>query len=223
MIASKTAKTVGTANEWTVRVALGLMLLLAALMPLHSARAAAANAAETFVQQNIDRGYTILNGNLPQAQRRAEFREFMLSLTDPRRIGMFTLGPYVRSASKEDVDDFIAAFTDYAVAIYESRLSKYKGQTLKVTGSQERAADDVIVLGQVVNPNNSDAPPIKAAFRVRKNSEGHMIVTDMQVEGVWLALSERSDFTAFLQQHNGSVPALTADLKRQTQQIQSTG
>src|SRR5262249_48504161 len=137
--------------------------------------------------------------------------------TDTKRIGAFTLGQYASSAPKADVDAFTNAFTDYAVAVYESRLSKYKGQTLKVTGSTERAADDVVVNADLISPNaGATGQTFKVAFRVRKTSEGRPIITDMQVEGIWLALSQRSDFTAFLQQHNGNVQALTDDLKRQT-------
>jgi phospholipid transport system substrate-binding protein len=186
--------------------------------------APAANPAETFVQANIEKGYAILNSTtLGEDQRHAQFRDFMLSLTDARRIGMFTLGQYANSASKEDLEAFIDAFSDYAVAVYESRLSKYKGQTLKVTGSVQRAADDVVVNTDVVNPGMPNAQPLKAAFRVRKTSDGRPIVTDIQVEGVWLALSQRSDFTGFLQQHGGRLPDLTADLQRQTQVLRSTG
>jgi phospholipid transport system substrate-binding protein len=182
--------------------------------------AAAANPAEAFVQQNVDRGYTILNDNgLGDSQRRSQFRNFMLSLTDTKRIGLFTLGQYANSASKNDVDAFTNAFADYAVAVYESRLSKYKGQTLKVTGSTSRAADDTVVNADVVDPNAPKGQPIKVGFRVRKTSDGRPIVTDINVEGVWLALSQRSDFTAFLQMNGGSVAALTDHLKMQTQQL----
>lgn len=184
--------------------------------------APAANPAEAFVQDNIEKGYAILNSTtLPDEQRRTQFRDFMLSLTDARRIGMFTLGPYANSASKEDVEAFIAAFSDYAVAIYESRLSKYKGQSLKVTGSVQRAADDIVVNTDVVNLATPNAQPYKAAFRVRKTSDGRPIVTDIQVEGVWLALSQRSDFNGFLAQHMGRLPDLTADLHRQTQVLRN--
>jgi phospholipid transport system substrate-binding protein len=184
---------------------------------------AAANPAEAFVQENIDRGYAILNNTgLSDEQRRTQFRDFMLSLTDSRRIGMFTLGPYANSASKEDIEAFMDAFSDYAVAIYESRLSKYKGQTLRVTGSAQRAADDVVVNTDVVDPSTPNAQPIKAAFRVRRTAEGRPIITDIQIEGVWLALSQRSDFTGFLQQHGGRVAELTSDLRRQTQMLRST-
>jgi phospholipid transport system substrate-binding protein len=198
-----------------------LAALVAAIAMLNASEVKAApadNPAEAFVQDNIEKGYAILNSTtLSDEQRRSQFRDFMLSLTDARRIGMFTLGQYANGASKEDIEAFIDAFSDYAVAVYESRLSKYKGQTLKVTGSVQRAADDVVVNTDVVNPGAPNAQPLKAAFRVRKTSDGRPIVTDIQVEGVWLALSQRSDFTGFLQQHGGRLPELTSDLQRQTQ------
>jgi phospholipid transport system substrate-binding protein len=206
-------------------VLLAAMVVAAALLGSAQAHAApAANPAEAFVQQNVDRGYEILNSTtLSDEQRHTQFRDFMLSLTDARRIGLFTLGQYANQASKEDVEAFITAFSEYAVAVYESRLGKYKGQTVRVTGSAQRAADDTVVNAEVVAPNTPNAQPFKAAFRVRKTSDGRPIVTDMQVEGIWLALSQRSDFTGFLQQHGGRVPDLTSDLERQTQMLRNAG
>jgi phospholipid transport system substrate-binding protein len=200
-------------------------LVLAAMMafPAQSAFAQTGNAAEAFVQQNVDRGYQILNNRgLSGEQRRNQFRDFLTTLTDLHRIGMFTLGQYANSASPADLQAFDRAFTDYAVAVYESRLGKYTGQTLKVTGSVPRAADDIVVNAIVVNPQaGSTQEPIKVAFRVRKTADGKPIITDMEVEGIWLALSERSDFTGFLQQHGGSVAALTDHLRAQADQVRS--
>ena len=207
---------------WAATLIWPLVMLVAIIFSAPVAFAAAASPAETFVQQNIDKGYAILNASLSDDQRRAQFRTFMLGLTDTRRIGMFTLGQYANGASKADLDKFTDAFIDYAVAVYESRLSKYKGQTLKVTGSSERAPDDIVVNADVVNPNSSNGQPFKVGFRVRKTSDGRPIITDMQVEGVWLALSQRSDFTGFLQQHGGSLAALTDNLHMQAQQIHAS-
>lgn len=205
------------------QVLLAAFVALVAMLGMSAVKAApAANPAEAFVQENIEKGYAILNSTtLADEQRRTQFRDFMLSLTDARRIGMFTLGPYANRASKEEIEAFIDAFSDYAVAVYESRLSKYKGQTLKVTGSTQRAADDVVVNTDVINPAMPNAQPYKAAFRVRKTSDGRPIVTDIQVEGVWLALSQRSDFNGFLAQHMGRIPDLITDLQRQTQQLRN--
>jgi len=208
-------------SSWTASIlwTLALLAVFGACPP--PAFAAAANQAETFVQQNIDRGYVILNNaSLPADQRHMQFRNFMLSVIEIKRIGLFTLGQYANGAAKADIDAFTSAFTDYAVAVYESRLRKYKGLTLTVTGSIQRATDDVVVDADVVNPNAaSNAPPIKAAFRVRKSSDGKPVITDVQVEGIWLVLSQRSDFTGFLQQHSGRLSALTDKLKMQTEQV----
>ena len=210
--------------RWRVIAAqLVAMLALATIMTLsvHPAFAQAPNPAEAFVQQNVDRGYQILNNRgLSPEQRREQFKNFLLTLTDLHRIGVFTLGQYANNASPADLQAFDKAFTEYAVAVYETRLGKYSGQTLKVIGSMQRAPDDVIVNAIVVDPRGGNGQqPIHVAFRVRKATDGRPIVTDMEVEGIWLALSERSDFTGFLQQHGGSVSALTDHLRAQAEQV----
>jgi len=176
----------------------------------------ASPATEKYAQETIDRGYVILNNDaLSRPQRAEQFREFMLGTNDIRRIAIFTLGQYANSTSPADMEDFVKAFTDYATAVYETRLGKYKGQTLKVTGSNDRAADDSVVNAIVVNPTAPSANPIRAAFRIRAGAGGKSIITDMQVEGVWLAINQRSDFIGFLQQNRGSVPALATNLRQQ--------
>jgi phospholipid transport system substrate-binding protein len=176
-------------------------------------RAAAANPAEAFVQENIDRAFVILNNTaVPQEQRYMEFHDLILSLMDARRIGMFTLGPYANRASQAEIEAFIAAFGDYTIRfIYGAGFAQTEGNAPKVTGSTQRAPDDVVVNCEVNGPN---AQPIKVAFRVRRSADGRPIVTDLQVEGVWLALLQRSDFGAFLQQNGGRIADLTADLHR---------
>jgi phospholipid transport system substrate-binding protein len=182
-----------------------------------SAPAAASPETEAFVQQTVDEGYEILNSD--SAERSTQFRDFLLSLTDMRRIATFTLGQYVNRASEAEVSDFVDAFTDFATTVYEVRLGQYTGQTMRVVSSNDRAADDSVVNAVVVNPAQPNAAQINTAFRVRTNADGGLIITDMQVEGVWLAINQRADFTSFLQQNNGSVPALSASLLQQAQQL----
>ena len=198
-------------------------LTLAATPILAVSLAHATPVSEKFAQETVDRGYVILNNNeLAAAQRSQQVRDFMLGITDIRRIALFTLGQYVNSVTPADQDDFVAAFSDYATAVYETRLSKYKGQTLRVTGSNDRATDDSVVNMIVVNPNAQGGNPIRAAFRVRNGANGRPVITDMQVEGVWLAINQRSDFIGFLQQNRGSAPALSANLRQQVKPIRGS-
>ena len=174
---------------------------------------AIADPAEDYVQQNITRGLAILNNRqLSAEQRRVQFESFLLGLTDMKRIADFTLGQYRRTASPADLASFENAFQNYATAVYQSYFSKYAGQTLKVTGSQQRSADDTIVATQLIDPNDhSGQEPIEVDFRVRTDT-GKPVVVDFSVAGIWLALEERDQFTAFLGQNNGNIPMLVAHL-----------
>ena len=200
-----------------------LVVAIAAMMSIlfcaHPAAAGDANAAQSFIQQNVDRANAILdNPSLAAEQRRKEFGQLMLSMTDTHRIGVFALGQYANGATPEQISAFQNAFTDYATAAYESRLDTLKGGRITVTGAVMRAPDDFVVNAEVNRPSDpSNHEPLKFAFRVRAQPDGRFVLTDMQFEGVWLAISERADFTAFLQQHNGNIAALTDMLRTKTQ------
>jgi ABC-type transporter MlaC component len=58
---------------------------------------------------------------------------------------------------------------------------------------------------------------LKLAFRLHARQDEPFVLTDMQFEGIWLALSEREEFTAFLQQHSGDIASLTDSLRSKTQ------
>ena len=189
------------------------VLMLAVLaVPLTTLPAAAAqNAAESFVDENIHKGLDILRDKkLSTTQRRDQFQTLLLGLVDVRRIGLFTLGQYRRSAPPEDVEAFIGAFKNYASAAYQSYFARYTDQTLKVTGSTERTPTDFIVQTLLIDPS-SNQQPAEVDFRVRTDT-GKPVLVDVAYQGIWLSLEERDQFVAFLGQNNGSVRTLIAHL-----------
>src|SRR5580698_754156 len=186
-----------------------LALTLCVFAPMSVAPAFAANPAEQYVTDNIHKGLELLNNkSLSAPERRTQFEQFLLSLTDIKRIAVFTLGNYRRSMSPQDQDAFAAAFQNYAISVYQSYFAKYAGQTLQVTGSQERAPGDTIVRTQLIDPNDhSGQAPLEVDFRILQDN-GKLVVIDFSVAGIWLALEERDQFSAFLGQNNGSIPTL---------------
>ena len=175
--------------------------------------------AEAFAQRLADEGVAILK-DTADPNRRAKFRDFVTQYADARRTAQFTLGAYWRTTSEPEREAFIQAFKDFATAVYESRLDQYRGQTLKVTGSLENKPGDITVNTIIVDPNARQ--PIRVAFRLLGGGGAYRFV-DIQVEGIWLSIDQRDQFAAFLSQHGGSVPALTAHLQRQAQQIMAGG
>ena len=200
-----------------------IIMLLAFVAPVMAEASLPPNSAETFVQTSVDKGLAILsNHRIPDDARRQQFRDFLINLTDIKRIAMFTLGNAKRTATPDQVNTFIDAFRDYAVAVYESRLNQYAGQSLKVTGATERAPGDFVVTTVLVDPlgQAKNQEPIEVDFRVL-NDKGHFVVIDASVVGVWLAIEERDQFTSFLAQNNDSVPALVSHLKELTAKLRA--
>jgi phospholipid transport system substrate-binding protein len=177
---------------------------------------AAETPSEIFVQQNIDKGLAVLNDNrLAPEQRNAQFHAVLRSVADVKRVAMFTLGQYARSASDAQINSFVNAFADYFTSVFQHNLDRNVGETVEVTGSKVRAPDDVIVTARLIGPDasHSTGTPVNVAFRVRKNPAGADTIVDLQVEGISMALTERDEFTAYLQQHGGNVDALSAELE----------
>jgi phospholipid transport system substrate-binding protein len=205
---------------------LGLVGLAASALPAMAQTAAGLSGAESYVSANVQKGLTILNNHaLPEAERRDQFRDFLTSLTDIRRIAVFTLGSARRTASPAQVDSFVNAFRNYAVAVYESRLKAYAGQYLKVVGGNEHGPGDYIVRTTLVDPTGKteqQGEPIEVDFRV-DGSNGRYVVIDAAIAGVWLALEERDQFTAFLEENNGNLGALIAHLNMLTNRLRGGG
>jgi phospholipid transport system substrate-binding protein len=187
-------------------------------------QAQAQAGAEDYVRANVQKGLTILNDHsLGDYQRREQFKGFLTTLTDIRRIALFTLGPARRTASPQQTEQFIDAFRNYAVAVYESRLKSYAGQSLRVVGGSEHGPGDYIVRTVLVDPTGKteqQGEPIEVDFRV-DGAAGRYVVIDAAIAGVWLALEERDQFTAFLEENNGNLAALTSHLNALTLHLRS--
>lgn len=210
---------------WAARIrpqlaTVGLSLGFFATMALVVLPARAGAPVETFVQQNVDRGVQILKDKtLSDEERRKEIRDLLTTVVDARKIGLFALGAARDTASQADLDAYSEAFKAFITASYESQLDGYGGQSLKVTGSVERAPGDEVVTAVLVDPANpADNNPVRIMFRVL-DENGKLSIVDASIAGVWLGLAQRDDFGGFLGQHGGSVPALTDHLKEMTAKL----
>ena len=188
--------------------------LFAPISPVH----AATTPAETFVQQSVSKSFEILrDSSLTKQERASQFRALLRSTIDFKRIAMFALGSYAQKASDKQIDDFVNAFSDYLMSMFHLDQDQTPGgQTIAVTGSTTRAADDVIVTANIggAEANSPAGMPLNLAFRVRKNGAGNDMIVDILLGGVSVAVTQRDEFSSFLQQHGGNIAQLSAELER---------
>jgi len=198
-------------------------VLITAFAWFMAAPLASANSdAEAFTKRLIDEGTSILRDNSGN-DRREKFRRFISQYADVTWAAKFTLGSYGRGADKGDLDAFTDAFREYATAAYESNLDKYKGQTLKVTGSVDNKPGDVTV-DTIVDDGHGGRGDnaLRVSFRLFGTGGSYRFV-DVRVEGAWLAQSQREQFNSILGRNGGSIPGLTTELTARTERIRSGG
>lgn len=194
-----------------VSLALSLGALTSAL-----AQTTTSDDAETFVQNQANAVITSL-ADLQQGETdldsvRADFRNRIDDLADVERISNFVLGRYRRTASAEDLDEFRAAFRDYAIRVYERELGAYDGQQLEVTGSVVRRPGDYIVQSRVFG--GADGREFDVNWRILER-DGALKAVDVEVFGVWLAQTQREQILSVIGNNRGDVKAATRMLQNQ--------
>jgi phospholipid transport system substrate-binding protein len=195
-----------------------LIFVMALSVSAVSMPARAQAPVEAFVQQSIDRGVAVLKDkSLDDAERRAKIGEMLAEVLDTRKMALFMLGNVRETAAASELDVYAEAYRAFSIASYESQLGSYGGQSLKVTGSVERAPGDYIVEAVVMDPALPNNPtPLPVAFRVVAERDGKFAVVAASIAGIWLGLAQRAEFGAYLRQHGSSITALGAHLQEVT-------
>jgi phospholipid transport system substrate-binding protein len=178
-----------------------------------AARAAAEGSSSRFIERLGQDAISVLsNEALSRDARLDEFRRLLREGFALDAIGRFVLGRHWQSASPEQRQAFLAAFEDFVVNSYAARLGQYSGETFKVLDERADGERGHAVDTQIVRPS---APPIMVQWRVREADSGPKIV-DIVIEGVSLAITQRSEFAAVIQQNGGRIDPLIEQLRQKS-------
>jgi phospholipid transport system substrate-binding protein len=158
-------------------------------------------------------------------QRFVRFRQIFRADFDVPGIARFVLGPYWRLASPAQQQEFLALFENYIVQTFSGRLSQYaeSGDAPRVTGS--RLDPEGAVVSSQINLANGGGPragghgptvlPIRVDWHLTAQN-GSYKINDVVVDGISMAVTQRSEFTSAIERQGGQVQALLATLHQQT-------
>jgi len=168
--------------------------------------------AVAFMNNLWDRAVEVLNNKTDPMIRQARFRELFHTDFDCPGLARFVLGRYWRSASEEEQQEFVKLFGDYVVFVYTARLSNFGGEALKVRGSR-RDGDGVIVSTDVIGLGA--ASPLRIDWRLVTDNGAYKI-SDLIVEGISMAVTQRSEFASVVQRNGGQLGGLIAMMREKT-------
>jgi phospholipid transport system substrate-binding protein len=194
---------------WAAAVAVLFSLAGLAAAP----RGASAQDAGAFIQNLGTQGIQALGPSVPAAQRTARFRQLLDADFDLQGIARFVMGPQGRSMTPEQQQEFATLFRDYVAQTYSDKLATYGGSPFRVTGSRPNG-EETIVTSQVVRQGGN---PVELVWHVA-NRGGKPLVTDVQVDGASMKVSERDQIAAIVQRNGGRSDALLSVMRQQVAQ-----
>lgn len=169
-----------------------------------------ADGAKAFIQDLAQKAIDTLTATQPDtAEREARFRVLFNQNFDVPAIGQWVLGRYWRQATESERKEYLHEFEAFVVKTYADRLKDYSSERLKVLDSIRR--DGNVIVQSVVMRQGSE-PPIRIEWRVIHPDQRYLI-TDVVVEGVSMAQTQRSEFSSVIRRNGGSVQGLIAALK----------
>lgn len=179
------------------------------------ALAAPADEARAFLQELADRTIATLNQKeLSQPQRIDAFRTLFSQGFDVRSIGQFVAGRSWTKASEPQKIAYLQAFEDVTILTWALRFDQYAGEKLTIDRTREDGKA-VLLESQIVRPGKDS---IRVDWRVEKGPNGWKIL-DIVAGGTSLAIAQRADYTAVIQQNNGEFDGLIRALRDKRQKL----
>jgi phospholipid transport system substrate-binding protein len=135
----------------------------------------------------------------PRMEREARFRRLLVEHFDLAALSKFALGRHWRSATDSQRVEFKKVLEDFIVHSYSARFGGYRGVGFQVVGSANDAGGAVIVHSRA---RTSKTEEILIDWHLR-TAGNTFVVADIVVEGVSMAVAQRSDFGSIIHDRGG--------------------
>jgi ABC-type transporter MlaC component len=189
--------------------AAGLAAALIATAPVGAADPQ--SDARSVVTSMADAVIATLRAGADKAAREARFREMYRRNFDNAGIAAWAAGRAFAAASPAAKQDYLATFETYVVKAYAAQLTKYKGERLRVD-KVEQDGPYTIVISNLVPPDPRDPREIEMRWRL-SSAAGRLVVSDVVIDKISMALTEKRAFTDWLREKGGTLEGLTQKLK----------
>ena len=156
---------------------------------------------------------TLTNKSISQNEKESQFGKLFDKNFDVPSISRFVLGKYWKQASLDQKKNFIKAFRNYVVKTYSSRFNEYSGEKLKLVNYENEKNPKIFLVHTILE--RQDAPVIKVDWRIGKKKD-RFVILDIIIEGISLAITQRSEFVSVIDQNEGNIDQLISLLKEKT-------
>ena len=156
---------------------------------------------------------TLTDNSTSQNEKESQFGKLFDKNFDVPSISRFVLGKYWKQASLDQKKKFIKAFRNYVVKTYSSRFNEYSGEQLTLLNFENESNPKIFIVHTGLE--REDATMIMVDWRIGKKKD-RFVILDIIIEGISLAVTQRSEFVSVIDQNEGSIDKLISLLKEKT-------
>ena len=164
----------------------------------------------TMTKNAID---TLTSQSISQQEKELQFGQLFDKNFDVPSISRFVLGKYWKQASTDQKKKFIKTFRNYIVKTYSSRFNEYSGEQLQLLNTENESNPKIFLVHTALE--RQDAPIIKVDWRIGKKKD-RFVILDIIIEGISLAITQRSEFVSVIDQNEGNIDQLISMLKEKS-------
>lgn len=151
----------------------------------------------------------VIESGQPENVMIGRFERIFDRYADVDIIARSALGPPARSATPAQMKAFTEAFKGYISRKYGRRFREFDGGRITVKDARPlKSFFEVITTAYLKGEN-----PFEVRFHVSDRS-GRDLFFNMIIEGVNMLATERTEIGAMLDQRNGNIDSLIADLRK---------
>jgi len=189
---------------------LGLFIALA-LQPSSSRADVSRDKAEAFISGLADQAIDAMTKpNASQSDRIESFKLLLNENFAVKTIARYVIGRHWKKATKSQKEEYLNLFQELLAVTYANRFSEYAGENLNVVKSSVSSAKDTVVHSQIVREGTQ---PVSVNWHVRSSDNVTFKIIDINVEGVSLGQTQKSEFSSVIRQNGGKVEGLLAVLR----------
>jgi phospholipid transport system substrate-binding protein len=197
-------------SRWARNVR-SLLLWALALTLVVLPGAASTAVAETppeFISVLGNRGLEVIRSAASISTKATYFRQMLRQDFDLPGMCRFVLGRYWRIASHRQRREFRHLFEEDLLHFYGNRLSQYSGEGFLVTGSRTDPAG-LVVTSQIIPLRG---PRVELDWRLSIR-DGFYKISDVVIDGVSMAVTQRSEFSSIIQRNGGQIEGLLVTIR----------
>ena len=158
----------------------------------------------------VEQGMATIGANLPPIQRDARLRALFQKYFDGDTSAEFALGRYRAIATPPQQQEFFRLYEAYTVRTFGARLTQIGTAPFRVTGARSYGRQ-AQVSSEIIRPDGSRIQLVWSLI----NRHGNFKIADLSIGGESLRVTQREDFSRWIQNNGGRFDALLAVMRQQ--------